>query len=123
MIALVLAGVALLSGCRPQPLYTPEVQVRPESIGYGAHFAVRLYGGAIARYRFLGASQGPDGVWTVRIAPLDLGFWTQSAEFTVRTGDALPLGPDPAVLVAFQEIHPTRLTLHAVKVYLPGPDR
>lgn len=113
----------LTTGCRAQELYTPAVQVRPESVGYGSLFSVRLYGAVITNYRFMGARQGQDGTWTVRIDPVQLRMFTQPAEFTVRPGDILPLGPDPSILVRFSDIQPTRLMLTAVAVYKRGPGR
>ncbi|HYG58437.1 MAG TPA: hypothetical protein VD902_10290 [Symbiobacteriaceae bacterium] len=108
----------LLAGCQPQALNTPEVSVHPESAGLGSDFSIHLYGAQIADYRFMGAREGPDGLWTVRLDPsFLLGLFFNPAEFTVRKGDMVPMGPDPSVLIEIVEVEATRIKLRAVEPY------
>lgn len=107
-----------LSGCGRQVL-VPEVQVRPNVVGFGSHFSVRLYGAEISDYRFMGALPAPGGGWHVRIDPVYLGLWNQPAQLYVREGDILPLGTNPSVLVQFELIRTSELRLRAVEVYRP----
>lgn len=116
-----LLSLMLLTGCTYQlPVYTPEIMVRPEVVGHGAHFSLRLWGAEIVDYAFLGATQRPDGSWSVRLDPVLLGLFNQESLVTVREGDILPLGPGPAILVKFLSISPTELKLRAVGVRAPS---
>lgn len=105
-----------LAGCVRVPLYAPTVGVNPETVGFGGVISVRLFGSRLKAYRFMGAKRGPDGVWQVRLDPLEtLGF--SDAEITIAEGDVLPLGPLPAVNVRFERIGPTEITVKPVGIY------
>lgn len=116
---LTVVAVMLTAGCVRRPLLTPEVDVRPNLVAYGAHFSVRLYGAEVGDYRFMGAVPGPDGMWIVRIDPVLLGVWNQPASIAVRQGEVLPLGPAPSVMVQFVEITSSQLILRATEVHIP----
>ena len=116
-LAFLLTILLIATGCRPMELQTPEVLVRPDSVGIGGRFTVRMYGTTIAAYRFMGAKQEPDMSWLLRVDPVKFGLFTSPTELRLKVGDTLPLGHDPSVLVEFLEIEPSRLSLRALSIY------
>jgi hypothetical protein len=115
--ALLLAVVLVLTGCRRQLLYTPEVQVLPTVVNYGGVVRLRMYGAEIASYRFMGALPGPEGTWLVRLDPVMLRFVASHGQLAIRPGDMIPLGSAMVVLVKFVRISPGELELTPVGVY------
>lgn len=114
----------LLTGCHHIPLYTPEVDVVPRTVGLAGRFTVNLYGSKIVAYAFLGAvnrmngeGDGDLGEWQVHLLPQAFGRPAATSTFTVHEGEVIPLGPNPSVLVRFNRITPTQLQLDPVGVF------
>lgn len=108
--------LVILSGCSGLPLLADEVLVRPERIGHGHFFTLKLWGSTSARYRFMGARK-EDGAWIVRIDPVFMGVYNQPSEISASPGDKLPLGSNPSIMVEFVEITPTQLVVRALSVH------